>query len=136
MEGERIKAFVVAGVLLRRDGKYLLVQEKLPKAYGLWNFPAGKVDIGQTIESTAVKEAKEECGYDVGLVRKIDIFQNTAEEAVKHLFEAEIIGGDLHFPDDEIMDARWFTWEEIQGMRDKLRAAWIIDSISVLEQGR
>ncbi len=136
MEGERIKAFIVAGVVLKQDGRYLLVQEKLPKAYGLWNFPAGKVDVGQTIESTAVKEAKEECGYDVELVRKIAIFQKTAEEAVKHLFEAKIVGGDLRFPEDEIMDAQWFTWEEIQGMRDRLRADWIMDSISVLEQSR
>ena len=49
--------FVVAGVVLEHDGTYLLVQEKQPRAYGLWNLPAGRVDEGDTIEQTAVKEA-------------------------------------------------------------------------------
>jgi len=133
MEKEIVKTSVVAGVVIKKDGKYLLVQEKQPKAYGLWNFPADRVDVGDTIEETAVKEAKEETGYDVELVRKIDIFQESATESSKHAFEARIKGGELKFPEDEILDARWFTFEEIRGMTDKLRGGWIIGAISVLE---
>jgi 8-oxo-dGTP diphosphatase len=110
------------------------VQESQPKAYGLWNFPAGRVDVGDTIEQTAVKEAKEEAGYDVELIRKIDIFQDTVNEAAKHAFEAKIIGGELKFPEDEIMDAKWFTYEEVAGMEDKLRGVWILQVIEILEK--
>ncbi|MEK9151611.1 MAG: NUDIX hydrolase [Patescibacteria group bacterium] len=134
MEKEVVMTNVVAGVVIKQDGKYLLVQEKQPKAYGLWCFPAGRVDIGDTIEETAVKEAKEESGYDVELMRKIDIFQDKATEACKHAFEAKIIGGDLKFPNDEIMDARWFTYEEITDMRNQLRGIWILGAIDILEK--
>ncbi len=133
MEKEIVKTSVVAGVVIKKDGKYLLVQEKQPKAYGLWNFPAGRVDVGDTIEETAVKEAKEETGYDVELVKEIDIFQESAIESSKHAFEAKIMGGELKFPEDEILDAGWFTFEEIRGMKDKLRGGWIIGAISILE---
>lgn len=54
MQKENIKVEVVAGVVIKQDGKYLLLQEKQPKAYMLWNFPAGKVDIGETFEQTAI----------------------------------------------------------------------------------
>ncbi len=124
---------IVAGVVIKQGGKYLLVQEKQPKAYGLWNFPAGKVDLGDTIEHTAIKEAKEEAGFDVELVRKIDIFQDNADTPPKHAFEAKIIGGELKFPEDEILDAKWFTFEEIKAMQDKMRGPWIIAAINMVE---
>lgn len=122
---------VVAGVVLRKENKYLLLQEKKPSAYGLWNFPAGKVDMGETFEEAAVREAKEESGFDVKLIKKIGIFQNAPERAVKHAFEAEITGGELAFPEDEILDARWFSIEEIRAMKDKLRESWILEVIEM-----
>lgn len=35
---------VIAGCLIEQEGKFLLVQEAKPSAYGLWNTPAGHVD--------------------------------------------------------------------------------------------
>jgi 8-oxo-dGTP diphosphatase len=132
-EKEVIRVPIVAGVVIKKDGRYLFVQEKQPSAYGLWNFPAGRVDVGETIEEAAIREAKEESGYDIELIRKIDIFQENAQEPAKHAFEARIIGGDLNFPKDELLDARWFDLDEIQAMKDNLRGEWILKSISLLE---
>lgn len=106
------------------------------QVYGLWNFPAGRVEVGDSIEETAVKEAKEESGYDVELIRKLDIFQEKAEDAPKHAFAARIIGGALKWPKDEILDARWFSYEEIKNMSDKLRGEWILGAINILEQSK
>ena len=124
---------IVAGVVIKQDGKYLLVQEKQEKVYGLWNLPAGHVDEGDSIEETAVKEAKEETVYDVELVRKIDIFQDSVSTPPKHAFEARISGGSLQFPEDEIMDARWFSFDEILSMKDQMRSGWVIGAIQMLE---
>jgi len=133
MEKEVIKVPVVAGVVIKQDGKYLLVQEKGPSVYGLWNLPAGRVDIGDTIEGTAVKEAKEESGYEVELIRKLGIFQELAAEPPKHAFAAKIIGGELAWPDDEILSAGWFTLVEIENMKDQLRNSWVLAAIYLLE---
>lgn len=129
---------VVAGVVIKQDGKYLLIQENHPdpKVYGLWNFPAGRVEKGDTIEETAIKEAKEESGYDVKLVRKIDIFHENTEVPVKHAFEAKIVGGELKWPKEEILDAKWFSLEELESMKDKLRGEWILGAIKILESGK
>jgi 8-oxo-dGTP diphosphatase len=123
---------VVAGCVIRRDEKYLLVQEKQPKVYGLWNIPAGHVDKGEAIEAAAVRETKEETGYDVELGEKIGIYQETVESPVRHAFTAKIIGGDLRIQPDEILDAKWFSFEELTRMlkAGKLRVEWIYDAIS------
>jgi 8-oxo-dGTP pyrophosphatase MutT (NUDIX family) len=137
MENPEItKVKVIAGVVVKKDGKYLLVQEGGPLSRacrGLWNFPAGKVDLGETFEEAATREAKEESGFDVKIIRKLGIFQSTPTEAVKHAFLAEIIGGEIAYSKEEILDARWFTIDEIRGMKDKLRDNWILDAIEIAE---
>lgn len=131
---EYVKVIVAAGSVIKKNEKYLLVQEKKPEAYGLWNFPAGRVEVGDTIEKTAIKEVKEESGYDVELIKKIGIFHKNNDKAVKHIFEAKILGGELNYPKNEFLDAKWFTWKEIKNMKDKLRADCIIEAISILEK--
>jgi 8-oxo-dGTP diphosphatase len=131
-----IRTNIVAGVVVKQDSKYLLVQENCPgtKVHGLWNFPAGRVERGDTIEETAIKEAKEESGYDVKLIRKIGIFQETAEQPSAHVFEAMIVGGKLGHLADDILDVEWFSYQEIKEMKDKLRGGWVTGVISILEK--
>lgn len=105
---------VVSGCVLKKDNKYLLVQEKLPKAYGLWNLPAGKVDIGETIEQAAVREVFEETGYTVKLETKVNLEHPGIDRAVLHAFKAQIIDGDLTISEDELLDAQWFAIEEVR----------------------
>ncbi len=127
---------VVAGcVIQNEERKFLLVQEKQPDVYGLWNLPAGHVDKGESIEHAAVREAKEETGYDVELGDKIGIYHETVESPVRHAFKAKIIGGDLIVQPDEILDAKWFNFDEITAMKQdgKLRVDWIYDAMGRVE---
>lgn len=118
---------VVAGCLLQKDGKFLLVQEKQQKVYGLWNLPAGHVDINETIQSAAKREVLEETGYIVELGDEIAIFHESATKPVKHIYRADIIGGELQIQEDEILDAKWLSRDEVEALRDgsKLRADWV-----------
>ncbi len=127
---------VVAGCVIRNDeGKYLLVQEKQQKVYGLWNLPAGHVDKNESIEDAAVREAREETGYEVVLQDKIGIYHETVASPVRHAFIARIIGGDLHVQENEILDAAWFSYQEITEMKleNKLRVEWIYDALTKVE---
>ncbi len=127
---------VVAGCVIRnRDGRFLLVQEKQPKVYGLWNLPAGHVDKGETIEAAAIREVKEETGYDVKLGEKIGIYHETVESPIRHGFIGHIVGGELKVQSDEILDVNWFSFAEITQMKQegKLRVEWIYDAMSRVE---
>src|SRR5690242_2840577 len=110
---------IIAGCLITKDGTYLLVQEKQPKAYGLWNLPAGRVDEGESIEEGAIREAKEETGLEVALGEQICIEHDAADRPVFHAFRATIVGGELHFDPEEMLDAKWLSLDEIKALNDQ-----------------
>lgn len=130
-----IHVVIAAGSVIKKNEKYLLVQEKQTYCYGLWNLPAGRVEKGYTIEQTAIKEAKEETGYDVEIIRELGVWHKDDDKAVKHPFEVKIIGGDLKFPKDELLDAKWFTFKEIEQMEKnkQLRGYWVFKAIKIVE---
>lgn len=109
----------------------MLVQDKAAAAYGKWNLPAGKVDPGETPELAAVRETKEECGLEVEIVGHVFTFIGAVTErpdkfdhAELHAYAAKVTGGQLAFPEEEILDAKWFSYEEIKAMqaRGEVRA--------------
>ena len=57
---------VVAAALIDADGRVLLAQRPAGKAHaGLWEFPGGKVDPGETPEAALIRELGEELGISV-----------------------------------------------------------------------
>lgn len=57
---------VAAGILLDPRGRVLLLQ-RLPGKHlaGLWEFPGGKVEPGETVRQALVRELREELGTEV-----------------------------------------------------------------------
>ena len=108
------KKILVASVVLVNEGKYLLIQEKRSDICGLWNIPGGRVDSGETLEQAAIRETKEETGLDVIINRPLIVMMDNDDLHLLHSFQAETVGGVLNFPDDEVLDAKWFTFTEIQ----------------------
>lgn len=57
---------VVAAVLTQPDGRVLLAQRPPGKVYaGYWEFPGGKVEPGETLQTALVRELREELGISV-----------------------------------------------------------------------
>ena len=57
---------VSAVALVDADGRVLLAQRPAGKAMpGLWEFPGGKVNPGETPERALIRELAEELGIDV-----------------------------------------------------------------------
>jgi ADP-ribose pyrophosphatase YjhB (NUDIX family) len=119
---------VIVGGVLERDGKYLLVQEAKKMCYGKWNIPAGHLDVGETIFEAAKREIKEESGLDVELTGVCQIGSRKLEDGifVSVIFSIKVLSDDIKFGSNEILDARWFSYEELLSMKAQLRSEDLI----------
>lgn len=58
---------VAVGVLIDRDGNFLLTSRPAGKVYaGYWEFPGGKLEAGETVEQALRRELHEELGITIG----------------------------------------------------------------------
>ena len=113
-----------------------MVQEAQEKCYGKWNIPAGHLDPGETIFDGAKREVFEECGFNVELTGVAHIGNRVLpkDTFLAVVFSTEIIDGSIKYYKNEILDVKWFTYDEIINMHDELRAYnWIVDSIGKVE---
>ena len=61
---------VAVGVLIRADGKFLITSRPEGKPYaGYWEFPGGKLEVGETVEHALQRELDEELGIHIHLNR-------------------------------------------------------------------
>jgi 8-oxo-dGTP pyrophosphatase MutT (NUDIX family) len=110
--------------MLERDGKLLLVQEGDAESYGKWNQPAGHLDPGETVFECALRETKEESGYDAELIalQAVYFFAIGGEHIVNVCFRAQPVGEPDAFVPGEILATRWFSREELAHLpQDQLR---------------
>ncbi len=111
---ERIQ---IAGVIIEKDGKILMHRRSYEPGKGKLNFIGGYIDEGETAEQTAVREAKEETGFDVEIVAKLGEFGYfEREEKTIHIFIAKIIGGRMTHPIEG--KPMWVDLDELNPERD------------------
>ncbi|HEX6928345.1 MAG TPA: pyridoxal-dependent decarboxylase [Gammaproteobacteria bacterium] len=94
--------------LLDEPGKIVLVERK-HEPFG-WALPGGFVDVGETVEEAAVREAKEETGLEVSLRGMLGVWSDPGRDPRGHtasvVFLAEARGGPRG--GDDARDARSF----------------------------
>ncbi len=112
---------IIVNVVVKKDDTILMVQEGEGNSKGMWNFPAGHLDEGENIFEGAIREAKEETGFDVELTGLVNI-QNVVYDnrhIVMVMFSAEIVGGEIVIDGKEIMNVKFISVEDIFSMTDK-----------------
>lgn len=116
---------IVAGCVIKKDDKILMVQEAKEKYYGQWNFPAGHVEERENIMEGAIREVKEETGCDIKLTGVLPI-KTVYQKGIPTLlvsYTADILYENIKFNKDEILNVEWKNIEEIKNMDEKtLRA--------------
>src|SRR4051812_9653786 len=110
------KAMVAADIIISfDDGSIVLIKRANEPFKNHWALPGGILDPDETIQQTAVREAKEETGLDVKITRLIGVYSKPGRDprgrSVSVLFSATVTGGTLKAASDakEIMRTKDFS---------------------------
>lgn len=100
------------GCIVIENRKVLLIKQ----TSGIWGFPKGHVEHDETEEETAKREVKEETNIDVEIdpKKRYEMHYTTDKGKYKEvvLFLSKKISGQLKKQDDEILEAKWFEFDD------------------------
>jgi 8-oxo-dGTP diphosphatase len=102
---------VAVGVLVQPDGRYLLAQRPPGKPYeGYWEFPGGKLEIGETVETALARELHEELGIVVEECHRWHTLEHDYPHAYVRLYFCKVTRwrGEPHGREGQA-----FSWQEL-----------------------
>jgi 8-oxo-dGTP diphosphatase len=104
-------------VVILVPGERVVLVERRFEPLG-WAIPGGFVDLGETVEAAAVREAKEETGLDVSLVEQFHVYSDPRRDPRKHTISTVFIGVADGEPlgGDDAAQARAFAWNELPAL--------------------
>jgi ADP-ribose pyrophosphatase YjhB (NUDIX family) len=102
---------VAAAIPTTPDGKLILLRRAFDPGKDLWTFPGGFVDLGETVEEAAHREAQEEICAAIELDGLVGVYSHAAERVVLIVFAARTL--DEPQTTDEALEVRAFAPDEI-----------------------
>ena len=100
---------VGSNAIVERDGAVLLVRLNYGPRDGHWALPGGLVENDETTEEAAVRETKEETGFDVALDGLLSTWLRPGFPILVVNYRAHITGGQLRVAPEEASEARFFA---------------------------
>jgi mutator protein MutT len=85
---------VVAATIPEDDDRVLLTRRSIDPGRGLWTFPGGFVDFGETATDAAVRETLEETGLTVELTGLLNVFTFAAAPIIV-VYRARVTSGTI-----------------------------------------
>jgi 8-oxo-dGTP diphosphatase len=102
---------IVNAVLLRANEVLLARRSPTRKAYaGLWSFPGGHVEEGESLEQAMHRELQEEVGIVPLVFRRLtQIGDPVAATTIYHMYAVTAWTGEPTIQDHEHSELRWFA---------------------------
>ncbi len=110
-----LPAYLVVAAVICRSGKYLLAQRPLQGLLGgMWEFPGGKVQDGESLEDALRREIEEELGTQVAVGAAIGVYRHAYSHfrIVLHAFHCELTGAEPR--PLQVAALQWLTVEDMK----------------------
>ena len=108
---DRTVVDVAVGVLVRADGAFLLTSRPAGKVYaGYWEFPGGKLEVGESVEQALRRELQEEIGLTIAAAHpwRVELVDYPHSLVRLHFCKVFDWSGDM-----QMREAQDFAWQQL-----------------------
>ncbi|MCY7354265.1 MAG: NUDIX hydrolase [Lysobacter sp.] len=138
-EGRFWQPDVTVATVVVCDGRLLCVEERV-NGHVVINQPAGHLEPDESLAEAALRETREETGWDVRLTAFVGAYQWKAETGRHYLrftFAAEPVQHDpARNLDEGIVQAVWMTPDELQNTQSRHRSPLVLQVVIDYLAGR
>ena len=123
-----MKAIEVVAAIIKKDDKIFITKRSYGDFIDMWEFPGGKVEVGETQEEALIREIEEELELDITNLNYLTTveYYYPSFHLIMHCFICEICGGTLSL--NAHNDAKWVSLEQLASQK------WIPADIEVVEK--
>lgn len=123
-----MKTIEVVAAIIKKGDKIFITKRSYGEFADMWEFPGGKIELGETQEAALIREIKEELELDITNLNYLTTVEYNYPNfhLTMHCFICEICGGTLNL--NVHNDAKWALIEELSSQK------WIPADIEVVEK--
>lgn len=126
---------IVVGAVVRQGGRLLLCRRAIEPRRGYWTLPAGYLELGETPEEGARREAREEAGAELELGPLLAVYTIRPIGQVQLIYRATLAGGFSAGP--ESLEVRLFDWDEVPWADLAFQTVrWALEHDRAMDEGR
>lgn len=106
----------VVAAIIQSDGAYFATQRGYGEFEGMWEFPGGKIEPGESPEAALQREIQEELGIDITINRFLCTtdYDYPSFHLTMHCYLCEIKSGEIELREHK--SARWLTAETLDSV--------------------
>jgi mutator protein MutT len=113
-----------AGCVIANQHGGVLLQQRGDRDTGVWGFPGGAVELGETVAQAAERECREETGLTVSVASLLGVYSagtdtypnGDSAQAITTFFVAEAVSGTLTCDGAETRALGYFTEDELPAL--------------------
>ena len=123
-----MKKIEVVAAILHRDGAYFATQRGYGEFEGMWEFPGGKIEPGESCEVALKREIMEELGVDIVIEDLICTteYDYPSFHLTMHCYLCSIASGEIELREHK--SALWLTSDKLEDV------AWLPADKEVIDK--
>ena len=109
-----MKNIEVVAAILNRDGAYFATQRGYGEFEGMWEFPGGKIEPGESREVALKREIQEELGVDIAIENLLCTteYDYPSFHLTMHCYLCSIASGEIELREHK--SALWLTSDKLE----------------------
>lgn len=123
-----MKTVEVVAAIIKKEDKIFITRRGYGEFIDMWEFPGGKIEIGESREDALHREIKEELELDINELEYLTTidYDYPNFHLTMHCYICQISGGKLNL--NAHNDAKWVTFDELNNQK------WVPADILVVDK--